>query len=89
MRTKKHYEDSLDKNPNASVGFTLAADMVYAARHDVIHRAEAHGGDEWRTIALNLKSKYGENLTVDEVRHEMTLLNDYAPLQNEENENNA
>jgi hypothetical protein len=46
--------------------------MVFAARHDVIHRAEDRGGDEWRTIARNLKSRYGENLTVDEVRHEMS-----------------
>ena len=72
MRTQKHYENMLKNNPNASVGFTLAADMVFAARHDVIHRAEDHGGDEWRTIARNLKSRYGENLTVDQVRHEMS-----------------
>lgn len=61
----------LSENPNASIGFSLAADMVYAARHDVINRSGTHGGHEWRAIALNLKSKYGENLTVDEVRTEM------------------
>ena len=72
MRTKKHYEKILSENQNASIGFTLAADMVFAARHDVIHRADAHGGDEWRTIATNLKSTYGENLTADQVRHEMS-----------------
>ncbi len=72
MRTKKHYEKMLSENPNTAIGYTLAADMVYAARHDVIHRAEDHGSDEWRTIAGNLKSKYGENLTVDQVRHEMS-----------------
>ena len=71
MRTKKHYEKMLSENPNANIGFTLAADMIYAARHDVIHRSEAHQSDEWRTIARNLKSRYGENLSVDEVRHEM------------------
>jgi hypothetical protein len=70
MRTKKHYEDMLSKNPLTSIGFTLAADMVYAARHDVIHRADAHGGDEWKNIARLLKQKYGENLTVDQVRLE-------------------
>jgi hypothetical protein len=72
MRTKKHYEKILYENPNTSIWFTLAADMVYAARHDVIHRADDHGTDEWRTIARNLKSRYGENLTVEQVRHEMT-----------------
>ncbi len=72
MRTKKHYEKMLSENPNTTIGWTLAADMVFAARHDVINRAEAHGGDEWRTIARNLKSRYGENLTVNQVRHEMS-----------------
>lgn len=71
MRTKQHYDGMLKQNPNASIGFSLAADMVYAARHDVINRADAHGGDEWKTIARNLKSKYGETLIGDEVRAEM------------------
>jgi len=74
MRTKKHYEDILSKNPNASVGFTLAADMVYAARHGSIKRGDDHGGDEWKNIARMLKQKYGENLTGDQVRHEMAPL---------------
>jgi hypothetical protein len=78
MRAKKHYEDMLDKNPNASVGFTLAADMVFAARHDIIHRADDHGGEEWKTIARNLKSKHGETLTGDEVRHEMAPIKSAA-----------
>jgi hypothetical protein len=72
MRTKKHYENLLGQNPSTSIGFTLAADMVYAARHDVIHRAAAHGGEEWKNIARMLTAKYGENLTVDQIRHEMT-----------------
>lgn len=72
MRTQKHYEDMLKKNPNTAVGYTLAADMVFAARHGSIKRGDDHGGDEWRTIARNLKSRYGETLTVDQVRHEMS-----------------
>ena len=71
MRTKKQYEKMLSENPNTTIGVTLGADMVYAARHDVIHRAEAHGMDEWRTIVRDLKSTYGECLSVDEVRTEM------------------
>ena len=78
MRTKKHYEKMLSENPNTTIGFTLAADMVFAARHEVINRADAHGEDEWRNIARNLKSKYGENLTVNEVRHEMSPLKSAA-----------
>ncbi len=71
MRTRKHYEKMLLANPATTIGFTLAADMVYAGRHDVIARAEAHGSDEWRGIARNLKSRYGESLSVDQVRHEI------------------
>jgi len=71
MRNKKHYESLLSSNPNTTIGFSLAADMIYAAGHDIINRAEAHGGEEWREIARSLKRKYGENLNVDEVRREM------------------
>ena len=74
MRTKEHYFDMLSRNPNVSVGFTLAADMVYAVRHDVIHRPVVHQGNEWRSITRNLKSRYGETLMVDQVRHEMLSL---------------
>jgi hypothetical protein len=70
MRDKQHYLDLLDKNPNASVGFSLAAAAVYAARYGICE-AEHHGTEEWRGIARALKSKYGENLTVDEVRAEI------------------
>jgi hypothetical protein len=72
MRTKKHYEKLLEENPKTTIGFLLAADMVFAARHGIINRAEAHGGDEWKTIARNLKFKYGENLTVEQAHHEMS-----------------
>jgi len=69
-RTKKHYENMLAKNPDTSIGFTLAADMVYAARHELIDTPKAHAEEEWKNIAINLKRKYGEILTVNEVRHE-------------------
>lgn len=70
MRTKKHYEEMLDKNPNASIGFTLAADMVYSAVHGTCGVAD-HIEQNWRDIARSLKSKYGENMSVNEVRTEM------------------
>lgn len=72
MRTKKHYENLLRENPSTTLGFSLAADMVYAARHEIIRRADAHLGEEWRNIARMLKSKYGENLTVEQVHLETT-----------------
>ena len=31
MRDEAHYRKMLAKNPNASIGFTLAACMIYAA----------------------------------------------------------
>ena len=70
--TIAHYEELLTSNPRTTIGFTLAADIIYAARNGAIKRSEARGGDEWRTIALNLKRKYGESLSVDEVRSEMS-----------------
>jgi len=70
MRNEHHYRRMLEQNPNAGVGFTLAAAMVYAARYGVCD-PEHHGTDEFKTIARRLKSEYGENLTVDEVSAEM------------------
>ena len=75
MRNKQHYLDMLDNNPNASVGFSLAAAGVYAARYGVCE-AEHHATEEWKAIARALKSKYGENLTVDEVRAEIEDIGD-------------
>jgi len=72
MRTLTHYQKILSGNPDTTIGFTLAADMIYAARHGMIKRSEAHGSDEWKTIARNLKARYGESLSVDEVRSEMS-----------------
>ena len=70
MRNEQHYRHMLEQNPNAGVGFTLAADMVYAARYGACEPAD-HGTDEWKTIARRLKSEYGENLTADECSAEM------------------
>ena len=72
MRTKKHYEDLLTKNPNASIGFTLAADMVFAAQHGSIDTPNVHGDEKWKNIARMLKQKYGENLTGSQICHEMS-----------------
>jgi hypothetical protein len=70
MRDRKHYEDLLSRNQDATVGFALAADAIYAARHGVFTPGD-RVGSEWREIARDLKNRYGESLTVDEVRKEM------------------
>lgn len=70
MRDKQHYLRLLDQNPSASVGFALAASAVYAARYGSCE-APDHGTEEWREIARDLKSRYGENLDTDQVRSEM------------------
>jgi len=77
MRNEQHYRRILEQNPNASVGFTLAAAMVYAARYGSCEPAD-HGTDEWKTIARRLKSEYGENLTADECSSEMDRANQSA-----------
>jgi hypothetical protein len=70
MRNTTHYRDMLDRNPNAQVGFSLAAAAVYAARYGSCEAAD-HGTEEWRTIARDLKSRYGENLDAANVIAEM------------------
>ena len=77
MRNEQHYRHMLEQNPNAGVGFTLAAAMVYAARYGSCEPAD-HRTDEWKTIARRLKSEYGENLTADECSFEMDRANQSA-----------
>lgn len=72
MRNTRHFYGLLNNNPNAAVGFTLAAAAVYAAKFGSCD-AEQHSSDECRTIARDLRARYGENLTTDEVRREMKL----------------
>jgi len=71
MRNAQHYSRLLDQNPGAQIGFSLAASAVYAARFGSCE-AQDRGTDEWRKIARDLKSRYGESLSVDEVRAEMS-----------------
>jgi len=70
MRNAQHYTTLLDQNPATSVGFALAASAVYAARHGVCEN-EHRATDEWAAIARDLRARYGENLTTDQVRAEM------------------
>lgn len=77
MRTKKHYENLFNQNPNTSVGFTLAAQAVYAAKNGNYPGPNESDGTDvsaCKSIARELKSKYGENLTVEQVREEMAAV---------------
>ena len=72
QRTKQHYEGLLNSNPNTTIGFTLAAQAVYASRNGVFDaNADDYDHEAYRTIARDLKTKYGENLTVEQVWVEM------------------
>jgi hypothetical protein len=72
MRNEQHYRRMLEQNPNAEIGFTLAAAMVYAARYGACN-PEHHSTPEWSEIARRLKSDYGETLDADQVSAEMDM----------------
>jgi hypothetical protein len=69
-RNAAHFERLMQENQTAGVGFTLAAAAVYAARYGMCE-ARDHSTEEFKVIARDLKSRYGENLSTDDVRLEM------------------
>ncbi|HQP51911.1 MAG TPA: hypothetical protein PLA06_07020 [Syntrophorhabdaceae bacterium] len=72
QRTKQHYENMLTQNPNTTIGFTLAAQAVYAATFGEFDaNSDDHDEEVYRKIALSLKNKYGDSLTVEQVQYEM------------------
>ena len=70
MRNATHYRNLITQNPGAGIGFTLAASAIYAAQHGMCE-AEQSSTDEWRVIARDLKSRYGETLSGADVLEEM------------------
>ncbi len=68
MRDRAHYVRMLDSNPNATIGFTLAAKMIVAACG-----AKGDEDETTRAVARRLKREYGEALSNDQVRAEMQL----------------
>jgi 3-dehydroquinate synthetase len=72
MRDKRHYQNMMSGNHNATVGFSLAADAVYASRYGSCDASD-HQKTEWRQIAGELRSEYGDNIpasTVVELMHD-------------------
>lgn len=69
MRDTKHYRAMLDSNPNANVGRTLAAHMVYAKLHGHCDDEE-RSSEEVANISRRLKRKYGDELTHSEAVYE-------------------
>ena len=70
MKTANHYRRLLAQNPSAQVGFSLAAAAIYASRYGSCE-AEDHGTEDFRDISRDLKSRYGESLSIEEARAEM------------------
>jgi hypothetical protein len=62
----------LKSNPNASIGATLAASMVYAKRHGN-YDIETRDNDEYRAIVIDLKNRYGNELSNTEARNELGI----------------
>ena len=69
FRTKLHYQQMLANNPNATIGHTLAAYMILAARNGLVFFEK--DDDAVRAIARRLKAEYGEELSPDIVKEEM------------------
>lgn len=69
-RDTQHYRRMLDENPNAGIGFSLAARAVYAARTGE-DATDPSDDDLFRAIARGLKRRYGETLTREQTLAEM------------------
>ena len=74
-RTKYHYIKIFHKNPNATIGLLFAAQAVYASKYGVFNNKSIyHNTSAFQSIAYKLKTKYGDNLTVEQVQYEMEVL---------------
>jgi len=78
MRDVEHYRRMLNRNPDATVGTSLAAAAVYASRYGTCE-AEDRDSDAWRAIFLDLRARYGDTLTASEVEREAGMV---APCRN-------
>lgn len=69
-RNASHYRRMMRENPESSVGVSLAAAAVYAARYGVCE-AEDRDSAAYRQLYRDLRIRYGEALTAAEVLAEM------------------
>jgi hypothetical protein len=67
-RDAEHFRRMFGANPNASIGFSLAARAVYAARFGLADDPDPAAFGE---IARRLKTKFGEEMGASEVLAEM------------------
>ncbi len=73
MKDRAHYIDMLDRNPDATVGASLAAKMIVAAK-TVVPAGSLPNRDTdeaERAVTRRLLRKYGETLTNAQVRAEI------------------
>lgn len=81
MRTHTHYTDLMQRNPNTSVGLSLATQAVYAAVHGSFDaNSDDHDREYYRNTYQRLQRKYGETLGADDVLNEMQLVNAASAL---------
>ncbi len=69
-RDAQHYQNMMRENPDTSVGVSLAAAAVYAARYGICE-AEDRDSAAYRQILRDLMSRYGESLSASGVLAEM------------------
>jgi rubrerythrin len=65
MRDKAHYLDMMRQNPDASIGISLAAKAIYAARY-----GDADDMSDGRELTREMMGKYGDSIPA----HELELL---------------
>lgn len=70
IRTAQHYRKMMQEGPDTTVGTSLAAAAVYAARYGVCE-AEDRDSAAYRQVHRDLLSRYGEYMSSADVLAEM------------------
>lgn len=67
---RKAVDDMVARFPDAMIGVSIAADLVYSVQHGTLDE-NTHATPEWQAIAARLEATWGDFLTPDDVRQEM------------------
>ena len=67
MRDAAHYRRMFGDNPDAQIGFTLAARAILAARGLI----EVGASDAWRDAAHAMRARHGDDVPASVVLDEM------------------